>query len=106
MKLPLAARLRIAALAVFLTSLVAGAIIHALAEEPGEDLGFEGTNAYRHQLQRLGGNALVLYDRFERWFDSLWQGKTLGLTLLCLGALASLGLLVAAHLVGPPDESD
>jgi len=50
LKLPLAARLRIAALAVFLTSLVAGAILYALGEEPGEDMGFENTNAYRHQL--------------------------------------------------------
>ena len=99
-------RLHLAALAVFLTSLAAGAIIYALADEPGEDLGFENTNAYRHQLQRLGGKALVLYDKFDRWFDSLWQGKTLGVTIICVGALASIGFLVAAHLVEPPDENE
>ena len=104
MKLPLAARLRIAALAVFLTSLVSGAILYALGEEPGEDMGFENTNAYRHQLQRLGGKALVLYDRFDRWFDSLWQGKTLGLTILFLGALVSLALVLFSRLVSPPED--
>ena len=102
MKLPLAARLRIAALAVFLTSLVSGAILYALGEEPGEDMGFENTNAYRHQLQRLGGKALVLYDRFDRWFESLWQGKTLGLTIMVLGLLVSLALVLFSRLVSPP----
>jgi hypothetical protein len=106
LKLPLAARLRIAALAVFLTSLAAGTILYALGEEPGEEMGFENTNAYRHQLQRLGGKALVLYDRFDRWFESLWQGKTLGLTILVLGALASVGLVVFARLVSPPEDGD
>ena len=104
MKLPLAARLRIAALAVFLTSLVSGAILYALGEEPGEDMGFENTNAYRHQLQRLGGKALVLYDRFDRWFESLWQGKTLGLTIMVLGLLVSLALVLFSRLVSPPED--
>lgn len=99
-------RLHLAALAVFLTCLAAGAIIYALGDEPGEDLGFENTNAYRHQLQRLGGKALILYDQFDRWFDSLWQGKALGVTIICVGVLASLGLVAAAHLIAPPDESE
>jgi len=97
-------RLYLAALAVLLTGLVAGTIIYALAEEPAEaSAGFEDTNAYRHQLQRLGGKALVLYDRFERWFDSLWQGRTLGLTILWIGVIAALGLwLLGRFLEEPP----
>jgi hypothetical protein len=95
-------RLHLAALAVLLTGLVAGTIIYAMAEEPGESAGFEDTNAYRHQLQRLGGKALVLYDRFERWFESLWQGKALGVTILWLGGLGALGLWLLGRLLDEP----
>jgi len=101
----LPARLAAAAAAVFLVGLIAGTILYVTADEVSEDPGgFENTNAYRHQLQRLGGKALVLYDQFDRWFDSLWQGKALGVTVIWIGTVTALGIVVFARLTAPHDK--
>lgn len=70
----------------------------AYAISPGE------SKAYRHELELYGGKAAVMADDFNRWFESLWRGKSLAYTLVALAAgIASACFLAAARL--PPDSS-
>ena len=59
----------------------------------------------RHNLQVMGGTANVLADDFCRWFDGLWHGKSLALTLLCITAVVAFGFFfVACRLPSGPDS--
>jgi hypothetical protein len=55
------------------------------------------SKTYVRDLRRFGGKAAVLFDEFLRWFDGLWEGRTLGKTVIVLTALASLGLFLVAR---------
>jgi hypothetical protein len=57
---------------------------------------------YRRELQRFGGKAAVLFDDFNRWFASLWRGKSLAVTVAWITAFISLGLFLIAR-QWPPD---
>lgn len=57
------------------------------------------SKAYVHELERFGGKAAVLFDELYRWFVSLWQGKSLAITIAWLSSLVSAGIfLFAANL--------
>ena len=59
-----------------------------------------------HQLQHFGGKAAVLFDEFDRWFESLWQGKSLGITVAWISVLVSLGIaLFASTLPSAPNPA-
>lgn len=56
------------------------------------------SKAYVRQLERFGGKAAVLFDEVNRWFESLWIGRTLGLTIASLGIVAALALFALARM--------
>jgi hypothetical protein len=96
-------RFTIAALFVLALGASAGATIYFSAEEPAPaayimigDTAYPydpaTSKAYARQIERFGGKAAVLFDDFNRWFSSLWLGKTLGITLVFLSTAAA-GLL-------------
>jgi hypothetical protein len=62
------------------------------------------TKLYRRDLQRFGGNAAVVFDDLSRWFAGLWRGRSLALTVACITAFVSLGLVVLAR-QEPPDAA-
>ncbi len=57
--------------------------------------GQERSKVYRHNLEVFGGKAAVLADDFNRWFEGLWQGRTLAYTVATLSAFISLGFYMA-----------
>jgi len=59
------------------------------------------TKAYVHQLQHFGGKAAVLFDEFDRWFEGLWQGKSLAITVAWISVLVSLGIFLFAGYLPP-----
>ncbi|HTQ73007.1 MAG TPA: hypothetical protein VMI74_01885 [Burkholderiales bacterium] len=54
------------------------------------------SKAYMRDLQRYGGRMAVLFDDFGRWWDGLWRGKSLALTVAFLSVLASFALYFVA----------
>ena len=52
---------------------------------------------YIRDLERFGGKSAVLFDEINRWFDALWRGKSLGITLGWLSVLVSLGIFLFAR---------
>lgn len=53
--------------------------------------------SYRSDLERFGGKAAVFADDFNRWFASLWLGKSLAYTVGALSCGLGLLFLRAAH---------
>ncbi len=58
---------------------------------------------YVRELERFGGKAAVIFDEINRWFDALWRGKSLGVTVGWLSLIVSLALFLFARWL-PPDE--
>lgn len=86
------ARLQAIALFILAIGLGAGGAIYAGADEATEHIAVQEmlwSKNYARQLERFGGKAAVAFDDFNRWFASLWHGKSLGLTLIWLSVFAS-----------------
>ena len=58
---------------------------------------------YIRDLERFGGKSAVLFDEFNRWFDALWRGKSLGITLGWLSVLVSLCIFLFSRWL-PSDQ--
>jgi hypothetical protein len=58
---------------------------------------------YIRDLERFGGKSAVIFDEINRWFDGLWRGKALGVTLGWISVSIALGLFLFARWL-PPDK--
>ena len=103
-------RLYLACLLVLAAGLCSAALIYAFVEDApagGEDyivvngvaypVAAQQTKRYVRSLEQYGGKASVLFDEFNRWFEGLWQGKALGITLCWISAIVSLGIFLFAR---------
>ena len=92
--------------AILVAGLSAGAIIYVAADDepqlsaasaylyaPGQ------SKVYVRDLQRFGGKSAVLFDELIHWFEALWQGKRLGLTVAWISAALSAALFFTARLL-------
>ena len=94
------ARLHAASFVVLVVGLTAGVVIYLMAEDEAVNLAIHEmtiSKTYVRELRRFGGRASVLFDEFNRWFDGLWRGKALGVTIAWLSAGTSLALFLVAR---------
>jgi hypothetical protein len=62
------------------------------------------SKSYRRSLELYGGKANLLASEFTQWFNGLWHGRSLGVTVACItGILCVLLLFVAYNL---PSDSE
>jgi len=54
------------------------------------------SKAYMRDLQRYGGKMALVLDDINRWWDGLWRGKQLGLTVGLISVIVSLALYFVA----------
>ena len=75
---------------------------------PESVMGYEPENSkmYMHDLELYGGKANVLANDFMRWFEGLWHGTSLALTLACITVVISFGLLFVAYRLPSHIEPD
>jgi len=52
---------------------------------------------FRHDLERIGGKATLLFAEFDRWFAALWRGRSLAYTVAVLSVTASAVLFFVAR---------
>jgi hypothetical protein len=101
-------RLYLIAAAVLLIGLGSSILIYLAASDAPEDMliyEFEHSKLYRHDLELYGGKMNVLASEFMNWFEGLWHGKSLALTVACITGVISLGFLfVAYHLTSDADS--
>jgi len=57
----------------------------------------EESKSYRRSLELYGGKANLLASQFMQWFNSLWHGKSLGITLGWITGIVCCGLLLIAY---------
>lgn len=88
----LASKLRIATLAIVLagSTAAAGAYLAATLgpQEPDAASRLE-TKQYRHDLEVFGGKANLLAADFLEWYDGLWHGTNLAVTIGFLTAVSA-----------------
>ena len=112
----LKSRLYLACLAILAAGLLGAVLIYATAEDAPESAGSyvvvdgvaypiapQYSKRYIRDLERYGGKAAVLFDEINRWFDALWQGKTLAFTVAGISLVASLATFLFARSL-PPDQ--
>lgn len=96
-----AGRLRLAAAALLAGGLGAAGWLRFFA-----DLGQEATTTFERtrlqeiQLERMGGKFAVEAARFTQWFDSLWSGEKLPVTILVCTIVGSAFLWWIGGLAG------
>lgn len=105
-------RLYLIGAAILLGGLLCAARIYLAAPDDSGDssiIGYELMNghkypitvadskAYQDQMERLGGNYMVLSDDFSRWVSSLWHGQRLAYTIAFFSVLAALVCFWAAQ---------
>ena len=61
------------------------------------------TKMYQRELRRFGGEAAVLFDDINRWFASVWRGRSLAVITAGVTALASIVLFLLARDDGGDD---
>jgi hypothetical protein len=54
------------------------------------------SKAYMRDLQRYGGKMAVIFDDIGRWWNGLWHGRSLALSVAFITVLVSLGLYFVA----------
>ena len=115
---PLRKRLYACSLAILVLGLCGGAAICFLAEDLPDDgdgyvvvdgkaypAGVYQSKRYQRELERFGGKASVLFDEIDRWFASLWRGRNLGISLMCISAMVSLALFLSAMYLYPDEAT-
>jgi hypothetical protein len=93
-------RLYLIAAVVLLIGLGTSILIYLAASDAPEDMliyEFEHSKLYRHDLELYGGKMNVLASEFMNWFEGLWHGKSLALTVACITGVISLGFLFVAY---------
>ncbi|MCE5243076.1 MAG: hypothetical protein LLF99_07755 [Desulfobacteraceae bacterium] len=105
----LRARLYLAAFAVLFAGLGSSAVIYWTAGADSQDnlvYQYENSKIYRHNVELIGGKVNVLADSLFNWFDGLWRGRSLALTVACLALVVSFGLFLAAFYAHPCPDDD
>jgi hypothetical protein len=89
---PSPARIRVVTRAILVLGFAAAVVIYLTAQPPpGNPLGYDplDTKRYLHDLEVYGGKANVLAAEFRDWFDSLWHGRRLAITVAVLTVMAA-----------------
>jgi hypothetical protein len=81
--------------AILFVGLISAAIVYVAAiPAAGDPLGngLDTSKSYVREMQVYGGTANVLATEAREWFDSLWHGKRLAMTIATFSILSSLAL--------------
>ena len=78
---------------------------HLFTATPAPQLGYEPETSkkYLREMEVYGGKANVLASEFRKWFESLWHGRKLAVTVVCL-TLMFLFLFLFASTPLPREE--
>jgi hypothetical protein len=64
------------------------------------------TKTYVRNLELYGGKGLVLADDIMRWFNGLWYGKSLAVTIACVSSITAGGIFFFNNYVSFEDEKE
>jgi hypothetical protein len=106
--LPEKTRVRAVTRAILLVGLASAALIYFANGGPrsASDYELERSKLYLHDLEVYGGKANVLADDFRSWFDGLWHGRSLALTVAVISVFTALVYRFVATPVPAADDRD
>ena len=85
-------QLYLAAIIIFVAGLFAGLFVYLKANVEPVDMTIyqiEHSKKYLRSLQVYAGEMAVVEDEFCRWFKSIWHGRSLAYTIVCITVLLS-----------------
>jgi hypothetical protein len=92
MTTPETRRLRLGTIAILVIGFGCSIWIYLTAQPPpGNPLGYEpeDTKKYVRDMEVYGGKANLLAGELRQWFDSLWHGRRLALTVAVITVIAA-----------------
>jgi hypothetical protein len=101
------ARRRFIAIVILTAGFGSALLIYATATlTPANPLGYEpeSSKQYLRDMELYGGKANLLASELRQWFDSLWQGRRLAITVVFLTLVLLLLYLVASTPLPPTIE--
>lgn len=93
------AQRRFTAIAILMAGLGSALVVHLTARPaPPNPLGYDPQDSrqYLRQMEVYGGRANLLASEFREWFESLWHGRRLAVTMVFLTLVLLLFYLVAS----------
>jgi predicted SnoaL-like aldol condensation-catalyzing enzyme len=96
-------------MAILVVGLISAVLIYVFAADDSEAdaaARIASERMYQHNLEVMGGRFAVYADDFDRWFTSLWHGKTLALTVAVLALAAALVCFGIARMVSNPSPGN
>ncbi|MGA2193443.1 MAG: hypothetical protein ABSG42_08740 [Nitrospirota bacterium] len=108
-EISLHARLNIVSAAITVVGLGISFIIYLTAGNADEDgmmTEFEGSKRYIHDLELFGGRSNVIAVQFTHWFEGLWHGRSLALTIACITIFISFVFFFLAHHLSEYESDD
>jgi hypothetical protein len=64
------------------------------------------SKSYERNLELYGGRWLVISNDFMRWFEGLWYGKDLGITIAWISIVTAGGIFFFNNYVSFEDEDE
>ena len=102
------ARRRFIAIVILVVGFGSALVIYVTATpSPANPLGYEPENSkqYLREMEVYGGKANVLASQLRQWFESLWHGKRLAITVVFLTLVLLLLYLIASTPLPPVSQS-
>ena len=73
------------------------AVSYILVEGTAYPVAPQQSKRYRRELEQFGGKMSLVFDDFSRWFEALWRGRSLGVTLGSISAVVSFCIFLFAR---------
>lgn len=90
-EMPVSRRFRLAGLISLVGGLGFGLFVHLTTPESVvSPVSLDRLKVQERQLEIIGGKFAVEAARFQAWFDGLWVGRNLGLTVAVIGVVVAL----------------
>jgi hypothetical protein len=85
-------RCKLVTTSILLTGFGTAAIIYLSANEIPDNpfAEFEQSKRFSHEVQRMGGKLALVANDASAWFASLWQGRQLAITVVCITVVTAL----------------
>ena len=108
-RMPLRSRLRYCGAAILFVGLLTAELIYFFAGNSADTDAAEeiaSGRAYEHNLEVMGGKFASLSVDFDRWFVSLWHGRSLAYTVAVIAVVIAAGCFLVAHFMSPPSPEE
>ena len=102
------ARVRLVTRVILAVGFASAVVIYFIngASPDASDFEFENSKKYLRELEVSGGKANILATEFRHWFNGLWHGRSLALTVAVISVFLALAFNFFATPLPPAVDGD